>query len=148
MQDDDTPLEIDNVELQDTVLMDGDLITPLLATGQWHIGGHHGSQYAEDKLPLTPDDLRQLRDEINETLEQIDEKTSGLPVDGIVGQCIDCGGDIAYGEWHVVKENPSPRVPDNTGTRVMCGDKDGDQERVCVDCSDREPEDFPEDNDA
>lgn len=61
----------------------------------------------------------------------------------VLGECMDCESDIEYGEWHIQVRSTSDRVPHDTGTRVMSGDRP-ELERLCIDCSNRESDEFPE----
>jgi hypothetical protein len=87
-----------------------------------------------------------LGDIVTDAYERVFGKAPITPAEGVVGKCEDCGADIAYGEWHVLVESESHLVPDDTASKVVVGDPDA--ERLCADCSDREPDEFPRDENS
>ena len=64
-----------------------------------------------------------------------------------VGECADCGAEILLGEWHVLRSIESDRVPDGAACRVVVGEGD-EGVRVCAECSDRDPSEFPDESEV
>lgn len=79
--------------------------------------------------------------------DEDNEQGLDLPAEGVVGECDGCGTEIRYGEWHVLVESESERVPDGVATSVQVGDPD-DAPRLCGPCSDRDPNEFPDDREV
>ena len=75
--------------------------------------------------------------------EDADEDEDEDPEPTAVGECADCSAEILLGEWHVLRSIESDRVPDGTACRVVVGEGE-DAVRVCADCSDRDPDEFPD----
>ena len=61
-----------------------------------------------------------------------------------VGECVDCGVPIRYGEWHVALRPDCDRIPDEAMMAVKLGDPD-ETTRWCGPCSDRPLGEYPED---
>ena len=61
----------------------------------------------------------------------------------VVGECVECGKEIVTGEWHVVTNCETERIPDNTQCQTVMGNP-SDCDRICKECSEYELEQFPD----
>ncbi|WP_144049960.1 hypothetical protein [Halorubrum sp. C191] len=116
------------------------------------IGDEYHEQAHEDIEPVL-DHIADIVEVLDANYDSIDADLDyGLSIDdevierqdkpAVAGECVECGADIYYGEWHVLRKSECDRVPDGVATKVAAGRPDG--ERVCAECSDRDRDDFPE----